>query len=71
MEALRAGAFWYLEKPFDQGHLDVVRTLVDHAIELGRLKSENRILQKQLCSKLRLREHRRQQLRACAARSTW
>jgi DNA-binding NtrC family response regulator len=43
--------FWYLEKPFDQGHLDVVRALVDQAIELGRLKSENRILQKQLCSK--------------------
>jgi DNA-binding NtrC family response regulator len=51
VEALRAGAFWYLEKPFDQGHLDVVRALVDHAIELGRLKSENRILQKQLRSK--------------------
>jgi DNA-binding NtrC family response regulator len=51
VEALRAGAFWYLEKPFDQGHLDVVRALVEHAIELGRLKSENRILQKQLASR--------------------
>jgi len=51
VEALRAGAFWYLEKPFDQGHLDVVRALVDHAIEFGRLKSENRILQKQLISR--------------------
>jgi DNA-binding NtrC family response regulator len=51
VDALRAGAFWYLEKPFDQGHLDVVRALVDQAIELGRLKSENRILQKQLCSR--------------------
>jgi DNA-binding NtrC family response regulator len=48
VEALRAGAFWYLEKPFDQGHLDVVRALVDQAIELGRLKSENRMLQTQL-----------------------
>jgi DNA-binding NtrC family response regulator len=51
VEALRAGAFWYLEKPFEQGHLDVVRALVDHAIELGRLKSENRILHAQLRSK--------------------
>jgi len=51
VEALRAGAYWYLEKPFDQGHLDVVRALVEHAIELGRLKSENRTLHKQLQSK--------------------
>jgi DNA-binding NtrC family response regulator len=51
VEALRAGAFWYLEKPFEQGHLDVVRALVEHAIELGRLKSENRLLHKQLHSK--------------------
>ena len=35
VEALRAGAFWYLEKPFDQGHLDVVRRLVEQAIEHG------------------------------------
>ena len=51
VEALRAGAFWYLEKPFEQGHLDVVRALVEHAIDLGRLKSENRLLHKQLHSK--------------------
>ena len=48
VEALRAGAFWYLEKPFDQGHLDVVRRLVEQAIEMGRLKVENRLLQNQL-----------------------
>ena len=48
VEALRAGAFWYLEKPFDQGHLDVVRRLVAQAIEVGRLRSENRLLQRQL-----------------------
>ena len=48
VEALRAGAFWYLEKPFDQGHLDVVRRLVEQAIEHGRLRSENRSLQNQL-----------------------
>jgi len=48
VEALRAGAFWYLEKPFDQGHLDVVRRLVEQAIEVGRLKTENRLLQNQL-----------------------
>jgi DNA-binding NtrC family response regulator len=51
VEALKAGAYWYLEKPFDQGHLDVVRRLVEQAIEHGRLKSENRILQGQLQAK--------------------
>ena len=29
VEALQAGAFWYLEKPFEQERLDVVRGLVD------------------------------------------
>ncbi len=53
VEALRAGAFWYLEKPFDQGHLDVVRCLVEQAIEVGRLRSDNRILQHELRSKHR------------------
>jgi DNA-binding NtrC family response regulator len=53
VEALRAGAFWYLEKPFDQQHLDAVRRLVEQAIELGRLKVENRLLQHQLRSKYR------------------
>jgi DNA-binding NtrC family response regulator len=48
LDALRAGAFWYLEKPFDQARLDVVRRLVEQAIEHGRLKTENRILQSQL-----------------------
>ena len=32
VEALRAGAFWYLEKRGDQGHLDVVRRLGVQAI---------------------------------------
>jgi DNA-binding NtrC family response regulator len=53
IEALRAGAFWYLEKPFDQGHLDVVRRLVEQAIEHGRLKAENRALQSELRAKFR------------------
>ena len=53
VEALRAGAFWYLEKPFDQGHLDVVRRLVEQAIEHGRLKAENRLLQHQLRARYR------------------
>jgi len=48
VDALRAGAFWYLEKPFEQGHLDVVRRLAEQAIEHGRLKQENRLLQSQL-----------------------
>lgn len=51
VEALKAGAFWYLEKPFEQARLDVVRQLVDKAIQHGRLKSENRHLQRQLRSR--------------------
>ena len=53
VEALRAGAFWYLEKPFDQANLDVVRLLVEQAIEHGRLKTENRLLHTQLRSRYR------------------
>ena len=53
VDALRAGAYWYLEKPFEQGSLDVIRKLVDQAIEHGRLKAENRILHSQLRSKYR------------------
>jgi DNA-binding NtrC family response regulator len=53
VDALRAGAFWYLEKPFDQASLDVVRRLVDQAIEHGRLKAENRLLQRQLRTRYR------------------
>ncbi len=51
LEALKAGAFWYLEKPFEQERLDVVRQLVEKAVEHGRLKSENRHLQHQLRSR--------------------
>jgi DNA-binding NtrC family response regulator len=53
IEALRAGAFWYLEKPFEQASLDVIRRLVDQAIELGRLRAENRTLQRELKSRYR------------------
>jgi DNA-binding NtrC family response regulator len=51
IEALRAGAFWYLQKPFENERLDVIRRLVDQAIEHGRLKAENRLLHNQLRSK--------------------
>jgi DNA-binding NtrC family response regulator len=53
VEALHAGAFWYLEKPFEQRSLDVVRRLVERAIEHRRLRSENRLLQSQLRSRYR------------------
>jgi DNA-binding NtrC family response regulator len=53
VEALHAGAFWYLEKPFEQRSLDVVRRLVDQAIEHRRLRTENRLLQNQLRSRYR------------------
>ena len=51
VEALQAGAFWYLEKPFEGETLDVVRRLVQQAIEHGRLKTENRLLHRQLRSR--------------------
>jgi two-component system response regulator HydG len=51
IEALRAGAYWYLQKPFEHERLDVIRRLVDQAIEHGRLKTENRLLHNQLRSK--------------------
>ena len=51
LEALGAGAFWYLEKPFEQERLDVIRRLVDQAIEHGHLKSENRRLHRELRSR--------------------
>ena len=51
LEALGAGAFWNLEKPFEQERLDVIRRLVDQAIEHGQLKSENRRLQQELQSR--------------------
>ncbi len=53
VEALRAGAYWYMQKPFDEGHLDVVRRLVEQAIEHGKLKVENRMLHHQLRSRYR------------------
>ncbi len=48
LEALRAGAWWYLEKPFDQDHLEVVRKLVAQAIEHRQLRAENRELRSEL-----------------------
>jgi DNA-binding NtrC family response regulator len=51
VEALSAGAFWYLEKPFEQTNLDVVRGLVQQAIDYGRLRAENRALHGQLRAK--------------------
>lgn len=53
VEALRAGAFWYLEKAMDGPQQDVLRRLVSKAIEHGRLKAENRRLQHQLHDRYR------------------
>jgi DNA-binding NtrC family response regulator len=53
LEALRAGAYWYLEKPVEPAHHDVLRRLVAQAIEHGRLKTENRLLQRQLQGRYR------------------
>jgi DNA-binding NtrC family response regulator len=48
LEALQAGAYWYLDKGSEQTSHDVLRKLVAQAIEHGRLKAENRLLQRQL-----------------------
>ncbi|MAE94881.1 MAG: DNA-binding response regulator [Deltaproteobacteria bacterium] len=53
VEALRAGAFWYLEKAMDGPQQDVLRRLAAQAIEHGQLKAENRRLQHQLHSRYR------------------
>ncbi len=53
VEALRAGAYWYLEKAMDGPQQDVLRRLVGQAIEHGRLKAENRRLQHQLHDRYR------------------
>jgi len=51
LEALRAGAYWFLEKPVEPAHHDVLRRLASQAIEHGRLRTENRMLQRQLHSR--------------------
>jgi DNA-binding NtrC family response regulator len=43
--AMRAGAFDYITKPFDN---DELRSLVERAIELNRLREENRSLRREL-----------------------
>ncbi len=53
VEALRAGAFWYLEKAMDGPQQDVLRRLAAQAIEHGHLKAENRRLQHQLHDRYR------------------
>jgi DNA-binding NtrC family response regulator len=50
LEALRAGAHWYLDKHFEAGNPDPIRRLVEQAVEHKRLKVENRLLQTQLRS---------------------
>jgi DNA-binding NtrC family response regulator len=50
LEALKAGAHWYLDKHFEQGNPDPIRRLVEQAVEHKRLKVENRLLQTQLRS---------------------
>jgi len=47
IDALRAGAFWYLEKPVSRNFTEMVRLLARQAIEHGRLRSENQQLRRQ------------------------
>ncbi len=53
LEALQAGAYWYLDKGTEQAAHDVLRKLVAQAIEHGRLKTENRLLHRQLQGRYR------------------
>jgi DNA-binding NtrC family response regulator len=53
LEALQAGAYWFVEKGTEQTSHDVLRKLVAQAIEHGRLKNENRLLQRQLQGRYR------------------
>ena len=53
LEALQAGAYWYLDKGNEQSAHDVLRKLAAQAIEHGRLKAENRQLQRQLQGRYR------------------
>ena len=45
IEAIKRGAYYYLEKPFDIGRL---RTLVDRALEVAALRHENEVLKRTL-----------------------
>ncbi len=45
IEAIKRGAYYYLEKPFDIGRL---RTLVDRALEVAALRHENEALKRTL-----------------------
>ena len=45
IEAIKQGAYYYLEKPFDIGRL---RTLVDRALEVAALRHENETLRRTL-----------------------
>ncbi len=53
LEALQAGAYWYLDKGTEQTSHDVLRKLATQAIEHGRLKTENRLLHRQLQGRYR------------------
>jgi DNA-binding NtrC family response regulator len=53
LEALQAGAYWYLDKGSEQAAHDVLRKLAGQAIEHGRLKTENRLLHRQLQGRYR------------------
>jgi len=53
VDALKAGAFWYLEKSMDGDSHDVLRRLAQQAIEVGQLKAENRRLQQELQGRYR------------------
>ncbi len=53
LEALQSGAYWYLDKGTEQTSHDVLRKLATQAIEHGRLKTENRLLHRQLQGRYR------------------
>ncbi len=58
VEAMKKGAVDFLPKPFSLDHLTVV---VEKALEVRKLRDENRELREALGEKYQVREHHRQQ----------
>ena len=50
IEAIKRGAYYYLEKPFTPDH---VLTLVERALEFASIKEENRALKRTICEEVK------------------
>ncbi|MBI1799786.1 MAG: response regulator [Candidatus Eisenbacteria bacterium] len=68
IEALRQGAFNYIQKPFD---LDEIHEVVERALANRRLKAVNRELVEDLRQKHEILQHHEQELRERVRVATW